>query len=200
MKQILSFNEEYLDNVALAVPEDSDPVQFFREHVIKRAMELLYVSREEAERLLSASEEGSEEESDGLHYAEHNDDANASIMYSGGYIEYLSLSDIPCCPTSSLQLETSAGILTAYKYDDPFMPEIDIMLKPAAYEDEIQIAMVGSFKPLATVNSAGYRNPVKPGDVFVRVYSDPGSEDCDEPETLITRDAVVAALGTARHL
>ena len=90
MKQILSFSEEYLDLRAVrTIPEGKDPTAEFKNYVIERAMDLLYIDREEAEAIIDGGD-------DYLHYNDHGDGyADASVYNSGGYTEFLRLDDVP---------------------------------------------------------------------------------------------------------
>ena len=89
MKQILSWNEEYLDlRVAESLEEDGQPAKDrFRSYVKERAKALLDASDEEIEQML-------ENETDCLHYNDDTDEPAASILYND-YTEFLKMVDVP---------------------------------------------------------------------------------------------------------
>ena len=89
MKQILSWNEEYLDlRVAESFEEDGQPAKDrFRSYVKERAKALLDASDEEIEQML-------ENETDCLHYNDDTDEPAASILYND-YTEFLKMVDVP---------------------------------------------------------------------------------------------------------
>lgn len=95
-KQILSFSEESLElNAVRTIQEYKDPAAEFREYVIGRAIDLLHVDREEAEKII-------DEADDYLHYNDHgNGYADATICNSHGYTEFLKLEDVPAADTEN---------------------------------------------------------------------------------------------------
>ena len=107
MKQILTWNEEYLDlNVVMVIP-DENAEQRFRDYVTERAAFLLGIAPEDAARMLGEDDEKNWEEQP-LHYFT----GNASIDY-GDYCEWLSLEDVPVL-AGELELSEAAEPLLAY--------------------------------------------------------------------------------------
>lgn len=91
-KQVISFNEEFLDldipaSFCAVSPEDAQ--EQFRSFVKGRIVRLLNVSVEEAETMMAT-------ETDEVHYFENELASSASIHYSG-YNEYIMMRDIPDC-------------------------------------------------------------------------------------------------------
>lgn len=85
MKQIIAFNEEYLDlDVRMFVPEEDGPEATFRDYVRDRAAYLLDITKKEAEALMDDEDDNEVNICNGC----------ASIRY-GDYNEFLRLSDAP---------------------------------------------------------------------------------------------------------
>ncbi len=89
------------------------------------------------------------------------------------------------------EIETSAGILRAYRNSDPDQPGICVMLQPAGYEEEIDAAFVSVYE------NSEYQTGDKerPEDVVIMSYGDATSEDYTVKE-IIRREDVIAGLGT----
>lgn len=102
-------------------------------------------------------------------------------------------SSFSCVP--ELQVETTAGMLNAYKSADPGQPGIVVMLQPDAYEEEIDTAFVSVYqnKDYRTSDNEGEK------DVVIMSYGDATTEDYTTKE-IIRRDDIIAGLGTAAHL
>jgi len=94
-----------------------------------------------------------------------------------------------------MQVQTSAGVLNAYHSIDPGQPGICVMLQPAAYEDEIDMAYVSVYE------DAGYRTADDEGemDAVIMSYGDASTENYTHKE-IVRRDDIIAALGTGTHM
>ncbi len=94
-----------------------------------------------------------------------------------------------------LQVETEAGIINVYKNSDSGNPGVQVLLQPAAYEDEIDVAGVSVYK------EPGYRTKDNEGDmdVVIHSYGDAFDENYTHKE-IIRRDDVISALGIAAHI
>ncbi len=83
MKQIIAFNEEYLNlDVRMFIPEEDGPEDVFRNYVCDRTSYLLDITRKEAEALMDDEDDNEVNICDGY----------ASIRY-GDYNEFLRLMD-----------------------------------------------------------------------------------------------------------
>lgn len=83
MKQIIAFNEEYLNlDVRMFIPEEDDPEDVFRNYVRDRAAYLLDITKKEAEVLMDDEDDNEVDICNGC----------ASIRY-GDYNEFLRLMD-----------------------------------------------------------------------------------------------------------
>ena len=92
------------------------------------------------------------------------------------------------------EAETPARVLRAYKNTDPNAPGIIIMLQPAAYEEEIDVAMAQVF----TTPDYGVFYTGNDMDVSVMTWGDATNEDYTSKE-VIRREDVIAGLGSAAH-
>lgn len=86
MKQIITFNEEYLELNVTPITGSDDPEKAFRAHVRSRAAYLLKISEEEADDLMD------DDDDDRIHL---NFDYSASVRY-GDYTEFMRFKDV--CP------------------------------------------------------------------------------------------------------
>jgi hypothetical protein len=85
MKQIIAFNEEYLNlDVRMFIPEEDGPEDVFRNYVRDRTAYLLDITKKEAEVLMDDEDDNEVNICNGC----------ASIRY-GDYNEFLRLSDTP---------------------------------------------------------------------------------------------------------
>lgn len=90
-----------------------------------------------------------------------------------------------------VEVNTSAGVLRAYKNPDPEQPGICVMLQPVGYEDEIDMAFVSVYENSEYATSDGER----PVDVAIMAYGDATTEDYTVKE-IIRREDVIAGLRT----
>ena len=86
-------------------------------------------------------------------------------------------------------VDTSAGIIRAYKLTDPGNPGICIMLQPAGYEQEIDVAHVSVYEDTEYATSLKER----PLDVVIHTYGDASTEDYTTKE-IIRREVVMDSL------
>ena len=93
-KQIISWNDEYLDLCCMHIP-DNDAETRFHDYVVKRTMELLTdISRSDAEALVEGEETADYNTDTVDYYRDMTGDLRASIAYAD-YTEYLRLTDTP---------------------------------------------------------------------------------------------------------
>lgn len=203
MKQIIKFNDEYYDIIPLyAVREDKAKEKFY-EIVKERVKFLMELDDKEAEKIIHDEDDESvifNDYSIGRGYY-----AYATIHY-GCYNEYLILTDIPCeeLPNekihqealsspkdNKIEVNTSAGVLRAYKSTDPGQPGICVVLQPAGYDSEIDLSYVSVYEDPEYRTSDNER----PVDVSIMTYADAYSEDYTSKQ-MIRREDVMAALKT----
>ncbi len=84
---------------------------------------------------------------------------------------------------------TTAGVIRAYESFDPDQPGICVMLQPAGYEDEIDVAYVTVYENSEFATGTNER----PEDVVIFSYGDATTEDYTVKE-IIRREDVIAAL------
>lgn len=93
-------------------------------------------------------------------------------------------------PEKCLAVSTTAGVIKAYKNEDPGQPGIYVMLQPAGYEDEIDVAYASVYEdPDFSLHGE------RPVDVCIMTYADATQEDYTSKE-FIRREDVIAGLGT----
>lgn len=87
-----------------------------------------------------------------------------------------------------LKVHTSAGVLKAYRTNDPGQPGICVMLEPAGFDTEIDMAFVSVYE------DPGYATEgERPVDVAIMCYADPGSEDYTSKD-IVKRENICQAL------
>ena len=93
MKQIISWNDEYLElNAVKTIADHEDPHAAFKEYVLQRAESLLHIDRDGAEIVMNDPLDNA------VRYNERDRKyASASIEYGDGHMEFLKLQDI-CIP------------------------------------------------------------------------------------------------------
>ena len=88
MKQIISYNEEYMDiSVVDVIRDDENAVERFHQHMVKRTSELLPFTEEEAEDILDGYE-------DIATYNIINGNGDGTIFYDG-FMERITMVDVP---------------------------------------------------------------------------------------------------------
>ncbi len=103
MKQIISYNEEYIDLCAVCViPDDMNAAEAFRGFVRKRVSELLDITEKEADERMNAECDYA------VNYNVYGSDASAWIDY-GNYMEFIRMTDVPTVTVSELGIPAVGG-------------------------------------------------------------------------------------------
>ena len=176
MKHIISFNEEYLDiTLVRTLKDDENPVEAMKSYIQERINELFDQSKDEPM------------DEDALEMFIHDDNVPATIRYDE-YNEYIKIIETPDEP---LSVKTSAGTLRAYTSKDPQMPGISLMLQPAGFNEEVDLAYACVYEDqkIAT-NEKETAN-----DVCIFAWGDIYSEDYTEKHILRESDIHAALKG-----
>lgn len=88
-----------------------------------------------------------------------------------------------------LEVETSAGIIRAYKSTTPEQPGIIVMLQPKGSDAEIDVSYVSTYEDPGIATSLGER----PEDVVILTYGDAYQEDYTH-KAILRREDVVRSL------
>jgi len=91
--------------------------------------------------------------------------------------------------TEMIGVNTSAGVLRAYKSADPGQPGICVVLQPKGYDCEIDMSYVSVYED---PEYKTYMNE-EPEDVSIMTYGNPYNEDYTD-KVMIRRNDVVNAL------
>lgn len=90
-----------------------------------------------------------------------------------------------------MEVKTKAGILRAYKSQDPGQPGIYIVLQPTGYEEEIDMSYVCVFEDEEYMTKDNERDI----DVCIYTYGDATTEDWTSKD-IVRREHIIAGLGT----
>ena len=121
-----------------------------------------------------------------------NDGVTCYLYYDNKFheVEYLENGMYP----AEIAVETTAGVLKAYRSVDPGQPGIAIVAQPAGFDCEIDMAYVSVYEDM------GYQTYDMERDVdfVVMAYGNPSSEDYTSKD-IIRREHVFEALDTEEY-
>jgi hypothetical protein len=132
MKEILKYNSEYDDLYPVMAVSETEAEAAFRSHVKERAVALLNISKEDAERLLENG--GNAEE--GLTYCKEA--GAATILLCNGECEILRLTDIPelpGTPNSQIVIKTPEEVIADRDKDNMVRGYVSLHLSDAIDND-----------------------------------------------------------------
>ena len=177
MKAIMTFEDTYY---TMFFSKAIKTIDEFLPYVIKRACELLPIDEEEAKSIIE------DDGNDSITFSQFHGNATAIISHDYN-TEYIQTVDIP---ESTLEVYTSAGIIRANKCDDPGQPGIAITLRPAGYDDEIDVSYVSVYEDPAYREKDGDERDV---DVCIMTYADASKETYTKKD-VIRREDIMKAL------